>query len=111
MKTITVPLNKKAVKLLDCNKCPSNLLEEMYLSQQEFDSLWEAGVFQELNKIMNIIIDEYEDDSIVGETNLLHSIRFIESTKYLEPVQSLVTKIKSLMVLAIEKNTGIYFYF
>jgi hypothetical protein len=111
MKTITVPKNAEAERFLDLNKCPPDQLEEIALTQEQFDKLWSAGLFAEINKICGSLIDDYEDGSISTMNSISAVLELIQSKQWSEEVTDSVTKIEGLLEKAKEQNTSVHFYF
>ena len=111
MKTITVPKSKKAQALLDYDKCPEELLFEINLSKEEFDSLWKANFFTYLNSICNVHIDDYESEEITNQNSIALAIKDMENTKWPNNLKNLITEIIGLFIKAKKSETGVYFYF
>jgi len=108
MKIISVPLTIEAMERLDTNSCIDGDLKELALEGLDYEQLWKSGLFEELNKNLNIIIDDYEDEKIPLE-RLQDAIKIVE-----EFPQKNGTKISSLLNLfrvALERKTGVFFYF
>jgi hypothetical protein len=105
-KWIIVPTNKAAQKALDIDEASDDQLFQLKLSGPEFRALWQTGIFDEINRLAGVNIDDFEDESIT-DTAALHQI--VTSNIFGEnPLQQ---AIKDLCTKAITCNTGIYFYF
>lgn len=108
MKYISVPMSADAMKRLDFDECASGDLDELILNDEEYHNLWGTGVLNIINSTLNVNIDDYENEEIRGITNLLRVKKIIELSlckdKILERLLSQVNK-------AIERNTGVFFYF
>ena len=111
MKVITVPKSIEAQKLLDLDQCPSELLDETYLSQEQFDLLWKVNFFSEINHICGVNIDDFEDEEITNKASIKNAIAFIQSQKWLEEISEIVLKIEKLFQNAKKYNTSVHFYF
>ena len=110
MKTICVPLTTEAMKLLDTNDCPSSLLESTTLTEEEYQELLKSGALESINDASGKIIDEYEDEFINTPEELDKTLKILKT--YLRPENSkTLNKLIKLNVLAINKNTGLFFFF
>lgn len=110
MKVISVPINKQAEQLLDFDSCPVELLVEWYLTDKEFGILWRSGVFTGLNDKCDKLIDEFEEEWITEQSDLIQSIELINEVIAKNPIDEL-SRLKNLFSKAIECETGVYFYF
>lgn len=110
MKTISVPLSLDALNRLDVNECLSGDLEEIDLSDVEFEELFSLGVIGEINNNLGKLIDDYEDDNVQGLQDLKVMLRLleIELSKNELPV---LRKIIALTNTAIANGAGVFFYF
>ena len=61
-KVISVPKNKDAEVRLNYNEALHFELIEINLTIEEFNYLWDKGVFHFINNICNSIIDDNEDE-------------------------------------------------
>ncbi len=112
MKVITVPLNKRAQEDLDYNNSNTDDLIELAISDEAYFVL-EKEVFLDFNKICNVLIDNYEDEKIIGTYNLKRLLEFMESDTITEKAEAIpkYNEIKSMIIEAINRETGIYFFF
>lgn len=104
-KIITVPKNKQAEYDLDYNIAKNEQLVELEITDDEFNQLWENGVFFMINDIASCNIDEFEDDCIqdtVAIEKILHELK--ESDLDLKSIEK-------MFELALKYNTSIHFYF
>jgi hypothetical protein len=111
MKTITVPKSADAQKLLDLDQCPIEQLEELVLSQDQFDKLWSVGFFYEINRICGSLIDDYEDEAISAKKFAPYVLEFIQSKRWSSEINGSIKEIETLFAKAKEYNTSVYFYF
>lgn len=110
MKMICTPLTRKAMTLLDADNCPPYLLDSIYLTDTEYQQLLESGALESINSSLDKIIDDYEDESITTTKELKKSLTILE--KHLAPNNlETMMKIIHLNSLAIEKKTGLFFFF
>ena len=109
MKTITVPLSMEAMKRLDFDCNITGDLIKLDISPQ-FYKLFTNGFFSEINQKLNIIIDDYEDEKISGLDNL-EQLASIVMNYFLRFKDEIYLRIHALVVQAIQKNTGVFFFF
>ncbi|WP_433899483.1 hypothetical protein [Pseudomonas sp. PSE1(2024)] len=110
MKTISVPLNALAMQRLDMDEAQPSDLAELILTNNQYADLSNSGAFEKINKTLGTLIDEYEDESIKGRKNLATTLAFFSdafNSSHLEVFNDIV----KLNKIAIEKETGIFFYF
>ena len=107
MKIITVPNTIEAMKRMDFDECNSDELSEINLTEDEYTQLWESGILDTFNRKFNLLIDDYENESIVKMDNLLSAKDVILKNNDSEVIKKLLTQVK----LAITNNTGVFFYF
>jgi hypothetical protein len=111
MKTICTPKSPEAMERLDTDSCIDGDLVELELPQDSFERLWNSGLFDELNRALSILIDDFEDEKIVGELvdeAILVLDRFIDSGK---APQNIFLEIRRLLNVAKKSRTGLFFYF
>lgn len=110
MKTISVPLNALAMQRLDMDEAQPGDLAELILTNDQYADLSKSGVIEKINQTLGTLIDEYEDESIQGQKNLETSLEFFTdafNSSHLEVFNDIV----KLNKIAIEKETGLFFYF
>lgn len=110
MKLICTPLTLEAMNLLDTNTCPESMLESVSLTAGEYQQLWDSGVLETINSALGKMIDDYEDESIRFESDLKKSLKLFESNA-IPKNPELAKKIIHLNRIAVEKNTGLFFFF
>ncbi|MFP7655377.1 hypothetical protein [Chryseobacterium proteolyticum] len=104
-KTIIVPKNKEAENALDYDTATKEQIVELNLSEQEFEKLWNEGVFSLINKVSECNIDDYEDEHV---TDLgLISNTLIELNKILSGSENII----KMFEFALTYKTSIHFYF
>ncbi|SFM92224.1 hypothetical protein SAMN05428949_1320 [Chitinophaga sp. YR627] len=108
-KIITVPKDKDSEVALDYDTATTEQLIEVFLDQTEFMELYRAGFFQELNFIADALIDEYESEAITDKEKIQ---LVLDSDIFNKPVLvDKLNQIKNLFQEALQRNTGVYFYF
>ncbi|MFB3306691.1 hypothetical protein [Pseudomonas sp. AMR01] len=110
MKLICTPLTLEAMNLLDTDHCPESLLESISLTDEEYQQLWESGVLETINFQLGKMIDDYEDENIRFESDLKKSLKLFENNS-IPKNPELAKKITYLNRMAIERGTGLYFFF
>ncbi|MCE2570053.1 hypothetical protein [Motilimonas eburnea] len=111
MKTITVPKNTEAERLLDLDQCPPEQLEEIILSKEQFANLWSAGFFDDINKLCGSMIDDYEDEILPAKNSVPVVLAYIQTQQWEPKVHDIVNEIKYLLIKAKEYGTSVHFYF
>ncbi len=111
MKTIVVPKTEDAMRRLDFNESRENDLLELSLDDLEYNDISQSGLFQIINKELEIYIDDYEDESVTDLSKMI-KMKEIMGT-YIEKNKNIVFLYKFLNIVdqAIVLKTGIFFYF
>jgi hypothetical protein len=104
-KIIVVPKNRKTEIALDYDAAASEQLVELYLTDDEFDRLWNMGVFTLINRISNCIIDDFEDEHITDLNLIFNTLN--ELKKILEDSEEII----EMFELSLLYKTSIHFYF
>lgn len=104
-KVISVPKNKDAEVRLNYNEALHFELIEINLTIEEFNYLWDKGVFHLINNICNSIIDDNEDESI-NDLNLIKKTHQELNNRYSE-----CKNIIDMFQYALTYKTSIHFYF
>lgn len=95
---------------LNFDNAMSDELVEVTLDGNQFNLLWETGLFQELNYELEIMIDDFEDESITDLQELGVALEITKSYKK-HRNSSAYDELEGLLMLAISWQTGIYFFF
>jgi hypothetical protein len=113
MKVICVPKDKLALHRLDYNLSESEDLIEVCLDNHTLMKLFEANFFQKINEKANSNIDDFEDENIVGEKELREVLDsdIFRDNNYDIHLQEIIYKIEHLFRYALNKGTGVFFYF
>lgn len=64
IRKISIPVSMDALNRLNYDVCESGDLLEMIIEESEFDSLLKTGVFAEINKQLDVLVGDYEDELI-----------------------------------------------
>lgn len=109
MKSIIVPLDKEALQRLDLDQCRPGDLEELTLSAEQCAALCRSDLLPRLNRALGILIDDYEDASIQGQAALATALSILTRTATAQ--DELIHTLIALNRLALERDTGLFFYF
>ena len=104
-KIIVVPKNSEAAHALDYNQAHPDQLVEWILTAEEFDQLWNDGVFSLLNAMANTLIDDFEYEYITDLEVLADIVKELKESGIQAP------HIIELLELAIGYKTSIHFFF
>ncbi|GGH21478.1 hypothetical protein GCM10007423_02630 [Dyadobacter endophyticus] len=113
MKVITVPLTHSAVRRLDYDVAEPGDLIEMKLEDETFHELAKCGLFDKINALSNKIIDEFEDEMIVEQSQLqaILESHVFEPGNYPASLSDVLARIEAMFKEALTRSTGVYFYF
>ncbi|MGK4002234.1 hypothetical protein WMF31_06395 [Sorangium sp. So ce1036] len=112
-RVVVVPKDKGSQGALDTDSADSCDLLEYCLSDAEFGVLREQGLLDAINESGQCNVDDYEDDAIV-ERRLLENVmdrlnEFHDVTG--GEAAGLLRVLKFFVLEAIERDTGVFFYF
>ena len=111
MKIISVPLSVDAMNRLDFNEVQPGDVREIELDRSQYEFAFESGLFDALNDQLGIMIDDYEDESIKDIQKLKLGVEIIGNAKINIKYASCFDELEQLFKLALEKQTGIFFFF
>jgi hypothetical protein len=111
MRYITVPKTIDAMKKLDCDNNLDGDLDELILDDTDFYKIFSTGIFNDINLALDILIDDYEDEKIIGKEKLKRTKIIIENYFIKNSKINIIEKFLILIESAIEYDTGIYFNF
>lgn len=109
MKYISVPINDDAMNRLDYDQNLYGDLIEWKLANTECKKLCDSIVIKEINIDLHKNISEYEDEKITTIRELLLCKEIIKKQKFNH--EYLLEKLLYLVNCAIDKKTGIFFFF
>ena len=85
-------------------------LVEITLTDDEFYSLYSTPVFDSLNSGLQILIDDFEDESIIGIERLKTALALVQRhNRDLNHPQ--VIQLEQMIEHAIRFETGVFFFF
>jgi len=108
-KYIRVPKDKKAMEDYDFGIQKKEQMEEMILSEEQYDKLNEIGVFESINHACDIIIDEYEEE--VLELSKIPTALDIIEKLIKDSASEELLRLKELLELAVSYKTIVGFDF
>ena len=108
MKLISVPLTREAMHRLNYNQCIPGDLEELELDDDVYREIWSTNFFDVINKELDKNIDDYEDESICDNNQLNMLLNII--SRYIH-IHTFFRELYRLVKLALNSNTGIFFFF
>lgn len=76
IRKISIPVSMDALNRLNYDVCESGDLLEMIIEESEFDSLLKTGVFAEINKQLDVLVGDYEDELIFKDFEALGKILY-----------------------------------
>ena len=97
------------MKLLDIDECPESLLESIFLTKTEYELIQKSGVLENINVILGKIIDDYKDEAIIEKEELIRTLKILDAHTNADNVD-IMEKPTTLNMLAINKNTGLFFF-
>ncbi|KAF0864669.1 hypothetical protein PLD_16385 [Pseudomonas sp. LD120] len=104
-----MPTSTEAQQRLDLDQCLAGDLEELALSPEQWAVLSRSDLLPRLNRALGILIDDYEDASIQDRAALVTALSILMQAA--TPGDELIHQLIALNRLALERNTGLFFYF
>lgn len=110
---ITVPIDKNAEFALDYDEATNDQLLELVLCEDEYIYLNNINFFKVINEIGGANIDDYESESITEKEIIIKIIDNLKSNEFKIDFRfkKKVEEIINLFEEALNRETGIYFYF
>ena len=106
---IVVPIDGEAQYELNYDRAKPDQLIEILIDETEFNELDAVGVFDSINEIAEAMIDDFEDEGIEDKEKLE---RVLNSDVFDKQVSTdKLQQLKTLFQEALERGTGVYFYF
>ncbi len=111
-KLIIVPKNKSIeIEFLNSVDFKESDLIILKLDDSSFYKLWNLKVFSSINKIADVNIDDFEDESIHDVNKIYLIINYLSTTEYPTETRTIIDKLIFLFKECLVRKTGIYFYF
>ncbi|WP_165091243.1 hypothetical protein [Neisseria yangbaofengii] len=108
---IVVPLNSLAFHALNYNEANPSDLIAINLTRNQVHELFNKNFFQQINSLLDIDIDDFEDEEIIDIEKLIIFKEFISNWIDEHSKDNIYEKILDLVSIAIEKETGVFFFF
>ena len=110
---IVIPLTDETnsqFKNGDINDCVDVKL--LMLTQNEFDLIWETGLFEEINSLLHKSISEYEEECIDSLEPFLRILKgYQKKYKHNDLIYDLLNKIHNILLTGNEIKMPAYFVF
>ncbi|MDF2188607.1 hypothetical protein [Paraflavitalea sp. CAU 1676] len=112
-KFISVPKDQTALAALDYDQATKDQLFEVTIEDDLFGALWRKGIWGDINLIVNVNIDAYEDEQITDLEDIQEILRRgVFDRSYSDEALNLkIKEIKVLFQRAIDCKTGVFFFF
>ena len=110
MKCISVPTSIEAMSRLDYDACIEGDLVDATITDEDYNSIVKLGLVTSLNELLDINIDDYEDEKIVGIDALTQAKMLIENI-FISSESTAVNILLSQVNNAMKYKTGVFFYF
>lgn len=112
MKTICVTKDLAALNRLDDDANHPEDLIEVNLTNHVFGQLWTLGFFDAINKLTGSIIDDFENESITDAATIKKVVESDAFDNFSDKnLEKTAQAIKLLFAEALNRKTGIHFYF
>ena len=113
-KYITVPKTKEAEEKLSLDTAqPEELLEYVFLNEEEYYNFYKTGVFELINEKCDSLIGDFESDELKEIESLQECLNILN--KEIEITDSnnakIMEEIAKLVKEAMLRGTGMYFFF
>jgi CBS-domain-containing membrane protein len=110
MKCLIVPHDNAATEINNLGGEDHNIMTIVEIQQKDIDDLWSIGILDELNDKLGLMIEEAEDESIVGKNSLLMAESIVNRYVIQHPDNKYLRIVHDLINEAFDKNTGLYIY-
>jgi hypothetical protein len=95
---------------LDLDQCLSGDLLEIVLADEDFSRIQETGFFEDINRNLDTLIDDFEDEAITERAHMELILKL--SKEYGEKFKvDFFGDLIPIVEEAMRKKTGIFFYF
>ena len=112
-KNIIIPKNQESMMMLYENReLNSAELIVFSIPVQDLQLLFKCGFFDEINKEVKALIDDYEEEEIIDKGKIIQLKKVVEDFYSESPiVKYYMNNFVELANYALKFNTGIFFYF
>jgi hypothetical protein len=110
-RSITVPLNAKAQKSLDFDDVDDSQIIELLIDDDDFEMLFQKGIFDLINSSVQVNIDDYEDESITEAEALQKVTNALIEESFKHSGNKLLIHMIYLFSCALNRGTGVFFFF
>lgn len=109
-RSIIVPLDAAAQKALDYDTANENQLITRRVTQNEFNYLYNCGIFAGIDDLADSNIGDNESEEITDPESLQKIITFLEVFPVADDFKSMLAELKSLVLAAIKHKTGLFLF-
>ena len=110
-KIITVAKDADAMIALDYATAQPEQLWEYEIPNSEYDLLLTSTIIDQINKICNSMIDDYEDEMIKDLSKLNAALLYLQNEERSPETENILRILVDMFLKAINSKTAIYFYF
>ncbi len=107
---IVTPLDIQTLKALNYNKADERNLVIVNLTRNLLYDLFEKDFFERINYILDTNIDDFEDEEVTDIRKLIILRNFLRDWIKENP-EEIYKQLFNLVSIAIEKETGVFFFF
>ncbi|EOD4268377.1 hypothetical protein NQ999_11155 [Acinetobacter baumannii] len=107
---LIVPHDQEAVKKHDYGEDDPNTMTIVPLEEDKINTLWDIGYFDDLNSKLGLMISTGEDEKIAGQEVMKDALRITNIYILKYPRNEYLLTLKSLLEMAIEKQTELNIY-
>ena len=111
---IIIPKDKRSIDLLYQNDIVDGNYIVFSFNRTDFDKIIKTGIFELINNQLNVIIDSYEEDEIIGEEKIKALKKIFQDFIVNLTDPSLIYYFNVFCILsskALDYGTGVFFYF
>ena len=111
-KVILVAKNQAAMEAINYDREEPDQVLKLELTDDELNYFFKSGLVYALNDVCKTLIDNFEDDHIIGRNNLRSGLTLLETYQYRDNRYSaFIGNLITLFQEAFTRDTAIYFYF
>lgn len=110
-RVIVVPKTEEAEKALDFDMAEDHQLSIVQIDNDQFYQLWDIGLFSNINHLVGVLIDDYENEKITNKNDIERIVIFLNNLAIPTGLATIIDEIKDVFIEAIKRNRGVYFFF
>lgn len=110
-KLILAALDQEAMVAIDFNREKPEQVFTIELTTLELDYLFKSGLVDELNQECKAMIDEFEDEVLVGRETLSRALVVLEKFRYQHSAfLPFIERLANVCKEALARDTALYFF-